>query len=424
MKEQKEPRKPRAPKESGNPRARKSKKPAPPEIVKITPEELRAIVESTRKGALTAEQTSILQQVVESYLWILMVVQSMKVRLSDLHRQLFGKKSEKTEDILNGDPGQPNSGENSDASDGDAGAEKKKRKGHGRNGADAYTSARKHECKHETLKPGDECPACKKGKVYELQPAVLVIVTGQAPLVADRYDCQRLRCNFCGEVFTASPPEEARRSKYNETCATIIGLLKYGSGLPFNRVERLERDMGIPLPASTQWEIVFRAVVLVLGIVYTELIRQAARCDIVYNDDTNARILARASRRSAVGTGSESDSAPKGRTGTFTSGVVADGSMGKIALFFTGWRHAGENLARVLRERPDELSPPIQMCDGLDRNVPGELATILGNCLTHGRRHFVKLLDNFPKESRFVIKALRRVYRNDDEAREAGLRPP
>ena len=36
------------------------------------------------------------------------------------------------------------------------------------------------------------------------------------------------------------------------------------------------------------------------------------------------------------------------------------------------------------------LPPPIQMCDALSRNLPGELQTILANCLAHGRRQFVE----------------------------------
>ena len=36
----------------------------------------------------------------------------------------------------------------------------------------------------------------------------------------------------------------------------MIALLKYGSGMPFNRLEGLQGNLGIPLPASTQWDIV------------------------------------------------------------------------------------------------------------------------------------------------------------------------
>jgi hypothetical protein len=58
------------------------------------------------------------------------------------------------------------------------------------------------------------------------------------------------------------------------------------------------------------------------------------------------------------------------RTGVFTSGIVSVGEGHKIALYFTGGRHAGANLAEVLKKRSAELPSPIQMCDALSRNVP------------------------------------------------------
>jgi hypothetical protein len=64
----------------------------------------------------------------------------------------------------------------------------------------------------------------------------------------------------------------------------------------------------------------------------------------------------------------------------------------KIALFFTGRQHAGENLADVLAQRVDLLHAPIQMCDALSRNTPKltcGLRILLANCLSHGRRQFV-----------------------------------
>ena len=39
------------------------------------------------------------------------------------------------------------------------------------------------------------------------------------------------------------------------TAVAMIALLKYGTGVPFNRMERLEAQLGIPLPAATQWEL-------------------------------------------------------------------------------------------------------------------------------------------------------------------------
>src|SRR5438309_5219199 len=56
----------------------------------------------------------------------------------------------------------------------------------------------------------------------------------------------------------------------------------------------------------------------------------------------------------------------RGRAGV----AGAPGGERRIALYFTGCKHAGENLAEVLKQRPPGLSPPIQMCDALSRNVP------------------------------------------------------
>jgi len=45
----------------------------------------------------------------------------------------------------------------------------------------------------------------------------------------------------------------------------------------------------------------------------------------------------------------------------FTSGIVSTASGRKIALYFTGRQHAGENLADVLKRRAAELAAPIQV---------------------------------------------------------------
>jgi transposase len=74
-------------------------------------------------------------------------------------------------------------------------------------------------------------------------------------------------------------------------------------------------------------------------------------------------------------------------------------------------------------ERAEALPAPIQMCDGLSRNVPAELKTILANCLAHGRRQFVDVAESFPEECRHVLEALSVIYRNDAIARKRNLSP-
>jgi transposase len=292
-----------------------------------------------------------------------------------------------------------------------AATETGERPGHGRNPASAFTGARKVEIAHAQLKHGDGCPECRSGKVYtQKEPRSLVRIVGQAPLSATVYELERLRCNACSQMFTAEEPEGVGTEKYDETAAAMIAQLKYGSGMPFNRLEQLEQHMGIPLPAATQWEIVEEAAELIRP-VRDELIRQAAQGEVVHNDDTSMRVL-RLQRE-------PSDE----RTGVFTTGIVSAGQT-KIALYFTGRQHAGENLADVLKRRVAELPAPIQMCDALSRNVPrlaDGVEILLANCLAHGRRQFVDVAESFPEECRYVLEMLGRVYGYDAEARRQAM---
>jgi hypothetical protein len=206
----------------------------------------------------------------------------------------------------------------------------------------------------------------------------------------------------------------------------MIALLKYGSGVPWDRLERLEASLGIPLPASTQCEIVAE-VAEANRPVFEELIRQAAQGEVFYNDDTSMKILALARASPPRSEEEEASSSSKERTGLFTSGIVSTTRQGqRIALFFTGRNHAGENLARVFVERAKGLTPPIQMSDALSRNVPKlqeKLEILWGNCNAHARRRFVQVTPNFPEECRFVLESFRDVYGYEAEAKRRGLSP-
>ena len=80
-------------------------------------------------------------------------------------------------------------------------------------------------------------------------------------------------------------------------------------------------------------------------------------------------------------------------------------------------------MARVLAKRQNGLDPPIQMCDALSRNFSEEFQTILANCLTHGRRNFVDIADNFPDECLHVLETLGEVYHHEATAAQMGMTP-
>jgi transposase len=283
--------------------------------------------------------------------------------------------------------------------------------GHGRNAATAFTGAHKVSVQHPQLGPGDVCPECHEGKVYRQKEAkTRVRIVGRPPLEATVFEMERLRCNACGQVFTAPEPEGVGTEKYGPTSVAMTVLMKYGSGMPFNRMARLQKQLGIPLPAATQWELAEYAGG-VIEPVWKEFIRQAAQGGVVHNDDTGMRVLKLARNPD------------DGRTGTFTSGIVSICSGRQIALYFTGAKHAGENLADVLKQREPGLPPLIQMCDALSRNTPKlkGIEILLCNCMAHGRRQFTEVAESFPDECRHVLESLGTVYGFDAETKARGM---
>jgi len=408
------------------------------EILEVDSSQLEEVLRRA-ETALDEKDATLIRRLFESYLYVADLVEDRNTTIRRLRQLFFGKRSEKTKAVV----AEHIKSAQSDAVAVPAGAASESvtnvthsqeadevsrpsvGPGHGRNGADAYRGGERVAVPHPSLRPGDACPACGQGTVYTKVPGVLVRITGQPPLTARIYELQKLRCHLCGEVFTAPAPAEAGERKYAATAGSMIALLKYGSGLPFNRLEGLQGYLEIPLPASTQWDIV-RAVAANLAPAFTELIRQAAQGEVLHNDDTTVKILAlmgERGRQNALASADQEVNNAEERTGLFTSGVVALRDGQRVALFFSGRRHAGENLAAVLKHRAQELPPPIQMCDALSRNLPGELQTILGHCLAHARRQFVDVYDRFPAECGHLLEALALVYHNDAVARERQLSP-
>jgi len=385
---------------------------------------LHSIVEQAR-SALSEEQHEILKGAVDTLAEVTAELERKGVSIRRLRNLLFGARTEKTAKVLGEEAGSEE-GANKEAGGGDAAVEddgtqaddrsggEKKRKGHGRNGVHAYHGAQRVRVRHDSLCHGDRCPQCQRGNVYvQCDPRSLIRVTGMAPLSAKVYELERFRCGACGEVFTANPPAGVGEEKYDESVPAMVAMLKYGAGVPFYRLEKLQRNMGIPLPAATQWELV-RDASVPLAPVHDEMIRQAAQGELVQNDDTTMKILELIADRPDDPV---SDPVSDQRKGVYTTGILSKVGEHRIALFFTGLHHAGENLERVLSERASTLGPPIQMSDGLSHNTAGDFETIEANCIAHARRYFVDVAPNFPAECRVVLETLREVYRTDARAR-------
>jgi transposase len=386
------------------------------EPIDVSTKELETLLEQATQAPLQPAGYQKLKAAIHTLGYVTELLENREATLASLRRLLCQSSTEKTEQVLK--QAGLEVGEKKHKAIGKPTAETKP-PGHGRNAAGAYRGAHRVRVGHASLSAGDRCPGCERGKVYLLSdPGVLVRIKGQAPIDAAVYELEKYRCNLCGEVFTAEAPAGVGEEKYDATAASMIALLRYGSGFPWNRLEGLQENLGIPLPAATQCEIVTEKAAAIRP-AFDELIRQAAQGEVLHNDDTSMRVLAlnRAQARAEFATE---------RTGVFTSGIVSRAPGRDIALFFTGEQHAGENLADVLQRRTAELGAPIQMCDALSRNLPKlpqKLEIIVGHCLAHSRRRFVEVTPNFPGECRFVLETFGMIYGNDALAREQGMTP-
>lgn len=407
-----------------------------PVVVDIDMATVDGVLERVR-GSLGNDDHACLQSVVHTLVDLMRIVRERGTTIHRL-RRLFGLAvSEKTKDVFKSDPattttdpapatdGAPTD-EDATTTPDDAGTDpaisnalatsptKEPTKGHGRVPESKYVHAERSAVAHPTLHVGDVCPCCAHGKLFDLvEPATTLRVFGQSPLVARAWELARLRCSGCGNIFTAPEPEAAKGPKYDASAVAMMALLRYGAGMPLHRLHRLQADLGTPVPASTQWEVV-RDHVSAVAPAWLALCFLAAQGKVLHNDDTNVRILSLMGKRRAELAAAGALTRPD-RTGLFTTGIVARTDAGPIALFFSGRQHAGENLGDLLDARDKALPPPIQMADGLDRNLPSEHTTIESNCLAHGRRHVVDEADNFPSECRHVLTELAKVFKHESD---------
>ena len=260
-------------------------------------------------------------------------------------------------------------------------------------------------------KEGQECPCGEcKGRLYPYKRvAHFRHFVGQAPIQVTLYELEQLRSNGCERIYTAPLPPGVGPEQYDATAVSTIALNRYGVGLPFYRQAKMLEVMGTPISSSTQYMLVSEALGK-LRPAYDYLEELAAQGKLAYFDDTSMRIL--------------DLTRPAGdkRTGVFTTGLVSVHDAFEISLLFTGREHAGENRAKLLKKRDPDLGAMILMSDALAANFVGldDAREILANCMTHGRRNFVKVLDAFPDDCRHVLVSIGEVYRYDGESKKLG----
>jgi transposase len=417
----------------------------------ISRAEVVTLIDRAEKGQLQSSDGVLVAQVGRLVLTLWQVIDQKKVSIARLRKLLFGPKSEKRTSCrqqdqkpdaastqaeattsnngqvanatVNGKEGdcksqssQQENKETSPVSVSGPLAEKKKRRGHGRIGADKYSGAEKINCINREIRPGDNCPkehCC--GHLYDTKdPQPFIRMEGSAIVDATNYVREVLRCTKCEQRFTAQLPEGIKHEKFDVTADVSIVMHHYGASMPFNRMAGLQALQGIPLPPSTQWERA-ESVADKAFPIYRELERQAAKSDVLHNDDTSVRILSLIKENKEL---TQSD-----RKGMHTTGVGARSANYDIVLYFSGRKYSAENLAEVLKKRPMELGQPLVVADAENKNWPSAFKKLVIKCLclVHGRRQFIDCEAAYPEKCKKVLDELAKVYDNDEKTK--GMTP-
>ena len=288
------------------------------------------------------------------------------------------------------------------------------KKKNGRLGHEAYTGAVTKEKSHEHLKSGDGCPSHCGGRLYLDKPNTFICLEGNALASATLHVLEKLRCGLCGQTYATSLG--AGVQKYAPSLKAQIAIAKNYAGLPFCRIEKLQEMVGVPLPDSTQWDL-SESLANDIYPVFYYLEHLAAQGETLHQDDTMVRILSLMKENQ--------DDPDIERKGMYTTGIVSLVESKKIFIFYSGRRHAGENMEKLLAKRSKSLLSvvPIRMSDALSSNLSVSLKIILALCLTHARRKFYEIYDYFTGECRLVIDTLAQVYHHDEIAKQEGLSP-
>ena len=116
-------------------------------------------------------------------------------------------------------------------------------------------------CKHaiEGLEKGQRCPECERGTLYKYEPAMLLRISGQTPLISTQHLLERLRCNTCGAYYTADLPEAVQQDgppgqQYGYSARALMAIQRYFAGAPFYRQQTLQQLLGMSVGASTVFD--------------------------------------------------------------------------------------------------------------------------------------------------------------------------
>jgi hypothetical protein len=307
-------------------------------------------------------------------------------------------------------------------------------KGHGRNGADAFTNATQHVHRLAAGIIGAICVVCGVGRVFAYRDKVIIRVVGQSLFGAERHIFEQGYCRLCGAIFTAAGNELVVHGgigtsyiTYDWSACAMLIVMHYFAGAPFKRLEALHQGWGVPMPDANQWRIVDACDDL-LAPLYRAVERHAIRnATSLGFDDTGSMIieLRRQIHKEIQVLDSLGEPTKHVRTAINATCLYIETGQAKVVLFFTGRHHAGEIVDRVLEHRRANAGKLVAVSDAASKNFSLDHADELEQavCNAHCYLKFRAIKDQFPAEHKVAGELYAAVFDNDDKAKALGLDP-
>lgn len=436
---------------------------------KISSEAVQQLIAEVETGVIGPNAQKLIILILKSFLYITSLLDEKAGTIKKLIRRIFGLKSERNapknppKNKQKKSPPKPKQGEadepdqnaeaksnqdeatdsnseapkdqqqqnainpnQSAAGDGDAQDKAQSKRGGGNaspHSRDDYPGANRCPVNHETLKAGDLCPECLKGRLVVAPPGVFFEWQGQMPLNLNIYDLERLICHTCKKTFTAAVPvptqtvddqaaepgQAVGKVDAFASANAIVAYLRFVCGVPLNRFSAMMLEIGIPISPSNL-DRMLRQVNYALRPIYDYLRSMAANADIIMGDDTGIKILEYQA---------DADDDPQSNAKRCLSTVIiAQSGAKRIILVHSGRSAAGKNISKLLQMRKDDLPALLYMSDALAANkLTTDFTVIQGKCWDHARRNFYDLHDQNDYRIQIILGHIKRIYMHDRQTK-------
>ena len=310
---------------------------------------------------------------------------------------------------------------------------KDKPKGHGRNGASAYTSAKDFFHKLTPGVVGTLCENCKSCHIKDYREKIIVRIIGQPMFGAERHHYEQARCKMCGQIIRAVGPDSVLEGlgtsyiTYDWSACAMLIVMHYFGGMPFKRLDSLQSGWGVPIPDANQWNLADKSADLLFPL-YRAIERYGIlNATNLRTDDTGSMVIEikRQIKEEIAALEKMGKSTNDVRTGINATGVYLETPQGTIILFYTGRHHAGEMIDQLITHRQNSQKKLVKVTDGASKNFAHNQADKLieCSCNAHAFLKFIGIKDKYPAEYAVAGEVYGQVFDNDDKAKALKLNP-